>query len=150
MGWLKRFIIALLRWLRIRRNRPGRINFPTLGGHREMYIVKNDNPAVEFTIEAPIVTDAEGEEVGAQDMVFNTSSTDPAVVQVNMPDPTDMLHGNISFGHSGPATVNVQVLHRANGTLLGAFAAVFQVTTGDPASIVGGKITFAGLTEVEG
>lgn len=115
-----------------------------------MYIVKNDNPDVDFEIEAPVVTDAEAEEVAAQDMIFNTSSTDPAVIQVNIPDPNDTLHGNIHVGRSGPATVNVQVLHKTTGALLGAFAAVFQVTTGDPASIVGGKIIFKDLTEVPG
>lgn len=112
-----------------------------------MYIVKDDNPDVGFEIEAPIVTDAEGNELPATEMVFNTSSSDPAVVEVQIPDPVDPQHGAVHFGKPGNAAITVNVLTKA-GVLLGSFGAQFTVTVGDPASIVGGKITFAGLTEV--
>lgn len=113
-----------------------------------MYIVKNDQPDVPWEITPPIVTDAEGEEIAATEMIFNTTSTDPAVVQMTLPDPADMLHGIAHFGQSGVASVNVQVLRRDNGALLGSFGAQFTVTKGDPASIVGGAIVFTGIAEV--
>lgn len=114
-----------------------------------MFIVKDDTPDVNYSITPPTVTDAEGSPVPASDLVFETTSDNPSAVQVN---PADQLSGTVHFGSpnadGSPALCNINVsVKNGAGTLLGSFGAQFTVTAGDPSAIVGGSITFEGLTE---
>lgn len=124
-----------------------------LEGGEIMFIVKADNPDVGYTITPPSVTDSEGNPVSVGDLTFEVSSDNPGAVALT-PDPADQLHGSAHFGSPNAdgspamANINVAVKATATGTLLGSFGAQFTVTTGDPAAIVGGSITFEGLTEV--
>lgn len=110
-----------------------------------MFIVKNDQADVPFSINAPTVTDAEGEPVAAGDLDYVIESSDPEVVSLQINE--DGVSGVAHFGHSGQAAINVNVFAKATGALLGAFGAQFTVTVGDPAAISGGTILFEGLTE---
>lgn len=109
-----------------------------------MYIVKADNPDVGYVITPPTVTDSEGNPVPVDSLVYETVSDNPDVLTVNTVDP---LTGTVHFGAPGVANINVQVKD-VDGDLLGSFGAQFTLTAGDPATIVGGAITFEGLTEV--
>lgn len=108
-----------------------------------MFIVKDNNADVGYSITPPTVTDAEGNAVDAGTLTFEVTSTDSNVVAIT---PTDQLTGSAHFGAPGVASVNVQVKNAA-GDVLGSFGAQFTVTAGDPAAIVGGTISFDGLTE---
>lgn len=103
-----------------------------------MYIVKNDNPDVGYTI-SYTAFDSEGNPLDASATVAEVISDNEAVVSVA---------GNVvHFGDPGLANINVTVKDLA-GNLIGSFGAQFTVTVGDPASIGGGTIAFDGLTEV--
>ena len=125
-----------------------------------MFIVKADHPAVPYTITPPQVTDSEGNPVAVDSLAFTVETSNPEAVAV-IPDPPaadgtpgDPLKGMVSFGRPNPdgtpstAAVTVLVSDKATGSLLGSFGAQFTIPAGDPAAIVGGAITFEGLTEV--
>lgn len=117
---------------------------PRMKGGAIVFIVKDNNPDVRYSITAPEVTDEEGNVIPAAQLSYEVTSDAPDVVSITA-DEGDELHGTVHFGAPGQAAINVNV--KSGETLLGAFGAQFTVTTGDPAAIVGGGITFAGLTE---
>lgn len=108
-----------------------------------MFIVKDDNPDVKYSITPPEATDSEGNVIAGAALDFEITTTDSTVVQVT-PD-ADPKTGTVHFGAPGQASLNVNV--KSGDTLLGAFGAQFTVTTGDVAAIAGGAIQFEGLTE---
>lgn len=124
---------------------------PRLRGGIIMFIVKDDNPDVEYMITPPTVTDAEGSPVAISDLTFEVTSDNATAVAVT-PAPANQLAGTVHFGSPNAdgtpslANINVKVTATATGTLLGSFGAQFTVTAGDPAAIAGGDISFAGLT----
>jgi len=109
-----------------------------------MFIVKDDHLDVPYTIAPAEALDAEGNVIADADLIYAVTSDNPAVVEVT-PNPEDAKNGNVRFGSPGLANINVTVSF--GETLLGSFGAQFTVTTGDPASISGGSISFDGLTE---
>lgn len=134
---LTRWIIRILEWLL---NRLRQSHYTVEGMF--MYIVKDDNPDVGYHL-AFTVTDAEGNPVDPGTLNVVVTTTDPAVVAAT---PTDPMNGTVHFGNPGLSTFQVTV-EKSDGTVLGSFAADFTVTTGDPAAISGGTVTFDGLTE---
>jgi len=116
----------------------------TFEGGMLMFVVQDNHAAVNFSITAPDVTDAEGHTVPASELSYETTSTDTSAVTV-VPG-ADQQHGSLEFGAPGQSSINVNVSD-LNGNLLGAFGAQFTVTAGDPAAIVGGSINFEGLVE---
>jgi len=113
------------------------------GGFKAMFVVKDDNPDVSYSISAASAVDAEGNAIPDAQLTYETVSDNPAAVAIT-PDSTG-LAGTVKFGSPGLANINVTVSF--NGALLGSFGAQFTVTTGDPAAISGGSIEFNGLTE---
>jgi len=109
-----------------------------------MFIVKDDNPDVAYSITAPAATDAEGNAIPDAELSYEVSSSDDSVVQIT-PNPDDAKTGTVHFGNPGQASLNVNV--KTGDVLLGAFGAQFTVTVGDPAAISGGSIGFDSLTE---
>ena len=109
-----------------------------------MYVVRNDQPDVPFTIDA-VVLDSEGEAVGNDRLNFSIQSSDSDVVSVALDD--GGVSGVAHFGRSGTASIVVSVSSRSSGEIIGSFGAQFTVTTGDPSRISGGTIRFEGLTE---
>ena len=115
-----------------------------------MFVIKDNNPAVGFTITPPSVVDAEGFPVDAGTLKFVVESDNPGAVAVTVN--ADGVSGSVAFGSPNadgtPAQANliVKVLN-AIDEQLGAFGAQFIVTAGDAASIVGGSIVFEGITE---
>lgn len=114
----------------------------TLTGEKFMYIVKDDNPDVNFSTSF-VAEDSEGNEVPEDSLVVAVVSDNPAAVAVTS---TDGKSGSISFGSPGTANLNCSV-STSDGTLLGSFGAQFTVTVGDPKAISGGSLVFDGLTE---
>lgn len=110
-----------------------------------MFIVRADNPAVAYQITEPQVTDSEGNLISGEDLSYEVTSTDSAVVAVEQ-DAENELRGLVSFGGPGLASINA-VVKDSTGDILGSFGAQFTVTVGDPAAIVGGSIAFEGLEE---
>lgn len=123
----------------------------TMEGGRLMFIVKDTQAPVEYTITPPTVVDAMGVTVPGAHLVYKVASDSPAVVIA--PDPADPLKGTVSFadpnkdGTNALASVTVGVFLQDGTTQVGSFGAQFTVTPGDPAAIQGGSIAFAGLTE---
>jgi hypothetical protein len=117
---------------------------PHLKGGAFMFIVKNDQPDVPYSV-GFVVKDAEGQVVPDAAVTVEVMSDNPDAVMVT-PDVDNPRAGSAHFGNPGLANVNCTV-RLADGTLVGSFGAQFTVTVGDPASIEGGAITFAGLTE---
>lgn len=108
-----------------------------------MFVVKDDNPDVGYQI-GTAAFDSEGNPIPDAKLDFEVTSDTPDVVSIT-PDPNDGSKGTVHFGNPGQAAINVNASFK--GKLLGAFGAQFTVTTGDPASITGGSVTFDGLTE---
>jgi len=112
-------------------------------GGQIMFIVKDDNPDVAYSITAPSVTDAEGNPIPDASLTYEVTSSDDTVVAITPADPPTT--GSVHFGNPGQAAINVNV--KSGDALLGAFGAQFTVTVGDPAAITGGSISFEGLTD---
>ncbi len=108
-----------------------------------MYIVKDNNPDVGYSIEVGEVKDAEGNVIPDAQLSVEVASDNPAAVAVN--PGSDPKSGTISFGAPGNATVTASV--KSGDTVLGQGTASFLVTAGDPASISGVNLKFDGLTE---
>lgn len=121
------------------------LNFHKTGEIDVMYIVKNDNPDVGFSVSVGEVTDAEGEVIDNAELQISVSSSDEEVISIT--DNGDGT-GQVHFGHSGTASVQVEV-KGPNGQVLGSGGDVFTVTTGDPSAISAVGIGFDGLTPVE-
>lgn len=115
-----------------------------LTGGQIVFILKDDNPDVGYSITAPEARDSEGNVIPDANLSYEVSSSDDAIVSIS-PSPDDPKSGTVHFGAPGQAAVNVNV--KSGETLLGAFGAQFTITTGDPAAIAGGSIAFDGLTE---
>lgn len=109
-----------------------------------MYIVKDDNPDVNYSISLGEVKDAEGNVISDAQVSVEVESDNPAAVAVAPAE--DGRSGSLSFGSPGQATITANVKD-GSGNLLGAGAASFTVTTGDPASISGVSLQIEGLTE---
>jgi hypothetical protein len=112
-----------------------------------MYIVKDDNPDVGYTVDLGDVTDAEGNVIPDEQVDVAVESDNSDAVSVS-PAADDPNSGIISFGAPGAATITVSATDRNSGKLLATGSASFTVTTGDPAAISGLDISFDGLTEV--
>lgn len=125
----------ILKYLKPKRQLKGKI----------MYIVKDDNEDVGYSVVIDGVTDAEGNTVDPSSVMVEVVSDNEAAVSVT-PSESDRT-GTIHFGAPGLANLNASVSD-SNGNLLGSFGAQFTVTTGDPAAITGGSLSFEGLTEV--
>lgn len=109
-----------------------------------MYIVKADNPNVEFELEFDAF-DSEGNAVNEDDLIVTVETDNDEAVGVDFDEET--LKGLVSFGSPGLANINATV-ETVDGVLLGSFGAQFTIVAGDPKSISGGKLTFKGLNEV--
>lgn len=116
----------------------------TITGGKFMYVVKTDNPDVNYSITAPAATDSEGNAIPEAKLDYEVLSDAPDVVSIT-PSADDPKAGVVHFGNPGNANINVNI--STGGKLLGAFGAQFTATVGDPATIAGGSIVFDGLTE---
>lgn len=113
---------------------------------RFMFIVADDNPDVSYSVSIGEVKDAEGNVIAdPQGISVEVESSDESVVAVT--EAEDGKSGTVSFGSPGQATLTANVKD-VNGELLATGAASFTVTTGNPASVSGVGLAFAGLTEV--
>jgi hypothetical protein len=108
-----------------------------------MFVVKDDQPSVNFSLVLGDVTDAEGHTIPDAQIDLEVESSDKTVVSVSF-DPASRS-GNVSFGAPGVASVTAKV--SSGGNLLGSGAADFTVTVGDPAAISSVGLAFEGLTE---
>lgn len=110
-----------------------------------MYVVKDDNPDVNFSLVLGDVTDAEGNTISDSGAALDVTveTTDDSVVAVTF-DPATKS-GSVHFGNPGTATVTATV--SSGGNIFGSGAADFTVTTGDPAAISSVDLTFDGLTQ---
>lgn len=122
----------------------------TIKGGMFMYVVKADNPDVNYTIVPPTATDSEGNEISNADLSYNVTSTNETVVSL-VPDSDDnQLTGVIHFGSpSGTEAVSVMVEVTHKGNIVGAFGAQFVVTPGDVSAITGGGIIVDGIEEID-
>jgi len=108
-----------------------------------MFVVKDDNADVPFSLVLGDVTDAEGKAIPDAKVQVNVESTDESVVAVTFD--ADAKTGTVHFGDPGTATVTATV--SSGDKLLGSGAADFTVTAGDPAAIASVALNFEGLTE---
>lgn len=108
-----------------------------------MFVVKDDNADVNFSVVTGDVTDAEGNVIPEAQLDLAVVSTDDSVVAVTFD--AAAKSGSVHFGNPGTATVTATA--SSGGKLLGSGAADFTVTVGDPAAISGISLTFDGLTE---
>jgi hypothetical protein len=115
-------------------------------GGQFMYIVKDDNPDVGYTVVPGVVKDSEGNVIPDAKINVEVSSDNSDAVALTPTDPANPLVGVAHFGNPGVANINV-VAKLDDGTILGSFGAQFTVTLGNPAAIAGGTISFEGLTE---
>lgn len=117
---------------------------PKTKGIEFMYIVKDDNPPVGYSLTVGAVSDAEGNVIENAKLSVEVASDNPAAVSV-LPN-EDPKTGSISFGSPGSANVTASVKDEA-GNILATGSASFLVTTGDPKSVSGVGLAFEGLTE---
>lgn len=111
---------------------------------RFMFVVKDDNADVNFSLVLGDVTDAEGNVIADAALDVAIGSDNPDVVSITFDQAT--RSGSAHFGGPGVATIAATV--SSGGAVLGSGAASFTVTTGDPAAISGVSLNFEGLTEV--
>lgn len=107
------------------------------------FVVKDDHPAVNFSVVLGDVTDAEGNKIPDASLDVNVESSDANVVAVTFDAAAKT--GSVSFGNPGNATVTANV--SSGGTLLGSGVAGFVVTVGDPAAISSVALSFDGISE---
>jgi hypothetical protein len=110
---------------------------------RFMFVVKDDNAPVNFSLALGDVTDAEGNVVKDANLDVTVESSDTSVVSVDF-NAFDRK-GVVSFGSPGVASLTAKVT--SGDKLLGSGAADFTVTVGDPAAITSVGLNFEGLTE---
>jgi hypothetical protein len=110
---------------------------------RFMFVVKDDNPDVNFSLVLGEVKDAEGNVIPEAKVTTAVLSSDENVVSVTFDPSTNS--GSVHFGAPGTASITATV--STGETLLGSGAADFTVTLGDPAAISGVALNFEGLTE---
>lgn len=110
------------------------------------YIIKNDTPDFDFSIDVGTVTDAEGEVLPDESISLEIESSDPDVLEVTVNE--DGKSGRVHVGHSGVAAFTVSA-KGPNGDVLASGADDFTVTPGDPKAVSEIKTNFAGL-EPEG
>lgn len=108
-----------------------------------MFIVKDDQAPVNFTVALGDVTDAEGNTIPDAQVDLEVLSSDDSVLSLSF-DPATRS-GVVSFGNPGVASLTAKV--SSGGNLLGSGAADFTVTVGDPAAISNVALNFDGLTE---
>lgn len=118
-----------------------------IGDIKVNYIVKDDNPAVGFTVDTGEVTDAEGQVIAEPELTIECSSTDETVISVAAN--ADGKSGTVSFGSPGQAAFQVAVKSK-DGTVLGTGGDNFTVTTGDPAKISSVDVAFDGIVPAAG
>jgi hypothetical protein len=124
-----------------------RQQFNILKGGYLMYKVKADQSGVPFSIAMPQVTDSEGNHIPSAQITAEVVTSDDAVLEIVMDSDTS---GTLNFGIPGTASIEVAYKYSdglSEPKILGAVGAQFVVVTGDPARVVGGAITFEGLTE---
>jgi len=124
---------------------------PHLKGGHFMIIVKDTNPDVRYAVGGFTVVDAEGSTVPGAVVDVTVESDNPSAVAVTPDAPTPgSAAGSVKFGSPNPdgspsqATVTAKVMLGAK--VVGLFTETFAVTAGDPEAIVGGAMTFEGLT----
>jgi hypothetical protein len=124
----------------------GRTQRPTniLKGLKLMFKVKADNPDVSYSIEVGEVQDSEGNVVPDAQLSIEVVSDNPGSVEVVAG--ADSKSGTLHFGAPGNANVTVTAKDQ-NGNTLGAGAAAFLITAGDPAEITSINLKVDGLTE---
>lgn len=107
------------------------------------FVVKDDHPAVNFSVVLGDVTDAEGNKIPDAALDVSVESSDTNVVAVTYDAAAKT--GSVSFGNPGNATVTANV--SSGGALLGSGVAGFVVTVGDPAAISSVALSFDGISE---
>ena len=108
-----------------------------------MFVVKDDQPPVNFSLVLGDVTDSEGNAIPDAALDVTVESDNPDAVAITF-DPATKS-GTASFGSPGQANVTANV--KSGETLLGTGAAAFTVTVGDPAAITSVGLNFEGITE---
>lgn len=118
-----------------------------------MIIVKADNPDVRYAVGGFTVVDAEGSTVPGAVVDVTVESDNPSAVAITPDAATPgAAGGSVKFGSPNAdgspsqATVTAKVMFGAK--VVGLFTETFAVTAGDPETIVGGTMTFEGLTPV--
>lgn len=121
--------------------------YQILGGLKFMYIVADDNPDVNYSVDTSDVQvkDAEGNVIPDEQLTIDVVSDNPAAVSLT--PGADGKSGTASFGSPGDAAVTATIKDAKSDTVFAVLGAQFHVTTGNPASITGGKLSFEGLTE---
>lgn len=110
---------------------------------RFMFIVKDDQAPVNFSLVLGDVTDAEGNAIPDAQVDLEVLSSDDSVLSLSFDSAART--GVVSFGNPGVASLTAKV--SSGGNLLGSGAADFTVTVGDPAAISSVALNFDGLTE---
>lgn len=120
-----------------------------------MIIVKDTNPDVRYSVGGFTIVDAEQSPVPGAVVNVVVESDNPSAVAITPDaDPAPgTAAGSAKFGSPNPdgspsqATVTAKVMFGTK--VVGLFTETFGVTAGDPEAIVGGTMTFEGLTPVE-
>jgi hypothetical protein len=105
------------------------------------YVVKDDNPDIQYNIQVTGLVDSEGREIPVKVAI---DSSDEDVIQLVK---VDEKSGTVHFGGPGLAAIGYQALSE-DGKVLASGGDLFTVTTGDPAGVVSIEATFEGLTPV--
>lgn len=113
-----------------------------LGEIKMNYIVKDDNPAVGFTLTGGEVTDSEGQPI---ETTFEVTVTDETVLELTLDEGNKS--GTLAFGAPGLAEVEY-VEKTLDGEIVASGSDGFTVTTGDPANIAPIVTTYEGLEPV--
>lgn len=108
-----------------------------------MFIVKDDQAPVNFSVALGDVTDAEGNTIPDAQVDLEVLSSDDSVLSLSFDSAA--RSGVVSFGNPGVASLTAKV--SSGGNILGSGAADFTVTVGDPAAISSVALNFDGLTE---
>jgi hypothetical protein len=126
----------------------------SMKGASFMFIVPDNQADVNYLITPPTeIKDAEGFPVSTEGLSYEVTSDNESAVKVT-PDPADPTRGTVSFGgpnaDGSPALANINALVKSQGgAVLGSFGAQFTVTAGDAAQILGGSLSFDGLSEAQ-
>ena len=110
-----------------------------------MFILKDDHEDVDYKISPPKFYDAENRPIEDVHTTTTVESSNPDAVSV-LPTSGDPLSGKLHIGSPGDAAV-IATTRDGSGQVVKISGAQFHITTGDPANIQGGDMSFEGLEE---
>lgn len=117
------------------------------GEIKVMFVEQATHEPVPFSVAIAGIKDAEGNELGRDEVTVEVSTSDPAVLTADFDESTDK--GEIQFGGVGESLFSLNVVDKDDpDDVLATYQVGFKLVSGDPASVESVAVSFEGISEV--